>query len=331
VIRLQLSMADVGRIRFGFSPVPETVLSVRTLATSSNALHAPWIRRARPALADLDMELLGALVRPAGYIPDFLLPPVPQRSGGLDAGLAQIAGSAPDVVAWELDHLAGHPVAQRGAGRERRVALLRELAADPAAALERIVAELRRYWHAVVEPYWPRIHALLQADLTYRLEQLATGGVQQLFRTLHPLVALRGDTLEITKYYTGHARLGQRGLLLVPCVFAWPDVIVRTADPQASVTYSPRGLGRLWETPADTSDSPLAAVLGRSRAAVLAQLDLPTSTTQLACLLDLTAPTLSVHLKALEAAGIVAARRDGRAVLYHRTDLGDLLLAGGTP
>lgn len=94
------------------------------------------------------------------------------------------------------------------------------------------------------------------------------------------------------------------------------------------MTYSPRGLGRLWEGPATSSSSPLADMLGRSRAAILAQLDLPMSTTQLACLLDLTSPTLSVHLKTLLAVGIASSRRDGRAVLDHRTELGDLLLSG---
>ncbi|WP_323374088.1 helix-turn-helix domain-containing protein [Plantactinospora alkalitolerans] len=69
-------------------------------------------------------------------------------------------------------------------------------------------------------------------------------------------------------------------------------------------------------------------VLGRSRAAILAQLDLPMSTTQLACQLNLAAPTLSVHLKALHGAGIVSAGRDGRSVLYQRTPLGDSLLNG---
>jgi DNA-binding transcriptional ArsR family regulator len=190
------------------------------------------------------------------------------------------------------------------------------------------VTELERYWRVAVAPSWPRMQALLQADLSYRLEELAAGGVQQLFRTLHPLVSFHRDTLSIVSYYTGHADLRHRGLLLVPCVFAWPDVIVRTADPQPSVSYSPRGLGRLWEGPAATRSSPLADVLGRTRAAILAQLDLPMSTSQLACLLDLTAPTLSVHLKTLQAAGILASRRDGRAVLYRRTELGDRLLAG---
>jgi DNA-binding transcriptional ArsR family regulator len=328
VIRLRLSIDDVSRVRFGFSPTHETVLSIRTLATGEAfALHAPWLRQVRSRLDGQDMLLLRTLVRPAGYIPDFLLPAVEHRFSGFESGLAQVAGSTPQVVADQLDHLAGHALAQRGPGRAARVTLLRSLATDPQPALERIVAALRRYWRAAIAPHWPRIRALLQADLMYRLEQLAAGGVQHLFRTLHPLVSFRGDTLEITKYYTGEADLGRRGLLLVPCVFAWPDVVVRTADPQPAITYSPCGLGRLWEV-AGVATTPLADVLGRTRAAVLAQLDLPMSTTQLACLLDLSAPTLSVHLKTLHAAGIVASQRDGRAVLYRRTDLGDRLLAG---
>jgi DNA-binding transcriptional ArsR family regulator len=171
---------------------------------------------------------------------------------------------------------------------------------------------------------------LLQADLAYRLQELAAGGVQQLFRTLHPLVAFDRDTLTVVKYYDGHADLKQRGLLLIPCVFAWPDVIVLTAEPHTpTVTYSPRGLGRLWETHPRTRRSPLADVVGRSRAALLAQLDLPMSTTQLVDQLNLSAPTLNVHLKTLQAAGILASRRDGRHVLYSRTPLGDALAAGG--
>lgn len=80
------------------------------------------------------------------------------------------------------------------------------------------MTELERYWRVAVAPYWPRMRALLQTDLSYRLEELACGGVQQLFRTLHPLVSFRGDTLRIVKYCRGHADLRQRGLLLVPCV-----------------------------------------------------------------------------------------------------------------
>jgi DNA-binding transcriptional ArsR family regulator len=256
-----------------------------------------------------------------------LLPPVPARAARFDTRLAHVAGADPELVAAQLRHLATHPVAFAGADSDTRRALLRGLAADPEAALTRVTTELRRYWQVAVEPYWPRIRALLRADLSYRLDELASGGVQQLFRTLHPLVALRGGELHVTKYWDGTVGLGERGLLLVPCVFAWPDVIVRTADPQPALTYSPRGLGRLWSEQTKLSDA-LAGLIGRSRAAVLAQFDLPMTTTQLACLLDLTPPTLSVHLRTLAASGVVTARRDGRSVLYQRTRLGEELLRG---
>ncbi len=52
------------------------------------------------------------------------------------------------------------------------------------------------------------------------------------------------------------------------------------------------------------------------------------STTHLATQLDLAAPTVNVHLKILERAGVVSSWRDGRTVLYQRTQLGELLQAG---
>jgi DNA-binding transcriptional ArsR family regulator len=326
VIELEFTPADYRRIRFAFSPVAEAITSLRTFTSGRrNGLHGPWLDTV--TLDGVDMELLTALVRPAGYMPDFLVPTPPGRTASMDTSLEQVAATAVDVVVHELGHLAEHPVAQQGPGRERRAELMRELLADPVRALTRIVDELARYWQAAVEPHWPRIQALLQADLTYRLDELATGGVARLFRTLHPSVAMREDLLTIVKYYDGRAQLRSRGLLLVPCAFVWPDVLVSTADPLPSLTYSPRGLGRLWESAPDTSASPLAAVVGRTRATILALLELPMSTTQLAAQVELAAPTLNVHLKSLQAAGILSARRDGRAVLYQRTALGDQLVA----
>lgn len=329
MIELAFTPADYRRIRFAFSPVTEAVTSLRALsARRRNGVHGPWLAAVAGRLAGVDTALLTALVRPAGYVPDFLLPAPDGRTGDLDDGLARIANADPDVVTHELAHLARHEVAQQGPGRDRRVVLMRELLADPAAACERVATELRRYWQAAIAPHWPRMHALLQADLAYRLEELATGGVARLFATLHPSVAMRGDLLTIVKYYDGRAELRERGLLLVPCVFVWPEVMVGTADPLPNLTYAPRGLGRLWESVPDPVGSPLAGVVGRTRAAVLALLELPMTTTQLAAQLALTAPTLNVHLKSLLAAGILTARRDGRAVLYRRTALGDALVAG---
>lgn len=323
MIELELTPEDYRGIRFAFSPVAETVTSLRALSQARrNGLHGPWLAGVRTD--GVDMDLLTTVVRPTGYVPDFLVPTPPGRTTTIEAGLDQVAATATDVVAHELDHLAHHRLAKLGARRE----LMRELLADPDHAKRRIADELARYWRAAVEPHWPRIRALLETDLAHRLDELATGGVGRLFRTLHPSVAMRGDLLTVAKYYEGRARLRGRGLLLIPCAFAWPDVLVSTADPLPSLTYSPRGLGRLWETRREAG-SPLAAVVGRTRATILALLELPMSTTQLAAQLGLAAPTLNAHLKSLRAAGILTARRDGRVVLYRRTALGDQLVAAG--
>lgn len=328
MIRLRFTVEDLGRIRFAFSPVWEAVTSLRVLSGGSGGpLHAPWVAQVKPSLNTVaDLELLTTLVRPAGYIPDFLHPLPPRQEPSFAAGLAVLQATDPCLVAAELSHLAGHPIAMRGPGYSRRRALLDDLAGDPRAALARIVAALDSYWQVAVAPHWQRMQALLHDDLAYRLRELAAGGVRQVFRTLHPGVTFDGEVLSIVKYYNGTADLGQRGLLLIPCVFAWPDVLVRTADPQPAITYSPRGIGRLWESCPSTRNSPLADVLGATRAAILALLDLPMSTTHLARQLDLAPPTISVHLKALSRAGIVTSRRDGRDVLYRRTDLGDQLV-----
>ncbi|MFI7672807.1 DUF5937 family protein [Actinophytocola sp. NPDC049390] len=329
MIELEFTPADYRRIRFAFSPVAEAVTSLRALSAGRRTgVHGPWLTTVGARLDAVDMPLLTALVRPAGYVPDFLLPTPEGRTDDLDTGLDRIAGTDVDVVTHELAHLAQHEVAQRGPGVDQRAALMRDLLADPARAVERIVTELRRYWQAAIAPHWPRVHALLQADLAHRLDELAAGGVAGLFATLHPSVAMRGDLLTVVKYYDGRARLRERGLLLVPCAFVWPDVLVGTADPRPSLTYSPRGIGRLWESAPDVTETPLAGVVGRTRAAILALLELPMSTTQLAAQLALAAPTLNAHLKSLQGAGILTSRRDGRAVLYRRTTLGDHLVAG---
>ncbi|MBO2445643.1 helix-turn-helix domain-containing protein [Actinomadura barringtoniae] len=339
MIHLHFTAADLTRVRFAASPLKETVTSLRTLAAGSRRrhLHRPWIARFAERSARLresDLDLLRALVRPEGYIPDFLVPPPGRRSSTFADALAQIAEADPEIVAQEIAHLAGHAVAQQAPGRQGRLALLQALVDRPDAGLGPITQALDAYHQTAIAPDWPRIDALLHDDIAYRLDALADGGVDRMMSNLHPSVSFVDQTLRIVKYYEGHADCDGRGLLLIPCAFAWPDVLVRTARPEPpSISYSPRGLGRLWEKHPEPTGSALAGVLGPTRAALLSQLDLPMSTTQAATQMALSAPTLSVHLQALRAAGLLTSRRAGRQVLYSRTELGDRLLteAGNQP
>ncbi|WP_219420405.1 winged helix-turn-helix domain-containing protein [Pseudonocardia nigra] len=100
---------------------------------------------------------------------------------------------------------------------------------------------------------------------------------------------------------------------------AWPPVL----------RYPARGTAALWSPPVAVADG-LAGVLGRSRARLLAELESPASTTELARRIALAAGGVSEHLARLRAAGLVTAHRSGPVVLYARTALaGDLVAASG--
>jgi DNA-binding transcriptional ArsR family regulator len=146
---------------------------------------------------------------------------------------------------------------------------------------------------------------------------------------LHDKVVLDDDTLTIGGTHAGDKRLGGVGLLFVPSVFSWPYVVIdfRSEEP-SSLTYPARGVGNLWSAPGagPAEDDALAALLGRSRAAILAALAVPRSTTELAMKLGQSPPAVSQHLTVLRHSGLVMSSRSGRSVLYRRTMLGTSLV-----
>jgi hypothetical protein len=80
MIRIHVGAQDLGQVRFGFSPLAELVTGLRVaLYSSAHSIHAPWVEERQAALGELDLELLKALVRPVGYMPDFLTPPTHRR------------------------------------------------------------------------------------------------------------------------------------------------------------------------------------------------------------------------------------------------------------
>jgi DNA-binding transcriptional ArsR family regulator len=113
-------------------------------------------------------------------------------------------------------------------------------------------------------------------------------------------------------------------------VFAWPSLVVDTSPQRPTLIYSPRGVGQVWDGSARSATQPVADLLGRSRAELLARLDFPLSTTQAARDLGLSAASVSEHLSVLRRAGLVTSRRSGRRVLYQRTALGTELLGAAS-
>ncbi|MFB7668843.1 ArsR/SmtB family transcription factor [Kitasatospora sp. NPDC056138] len=322
--RLTLTVNDLAHTRFAVSPMWEVVTSFRALVTTPvPGLHRRWAAQVRPRLvaAGLDRGWLADMIPPAGHLPDFLNPTPAAHSCDLHDELSAIESTAPGQVRLDLDHLA----AERDGRLPPR---LRSLHRAPQDHLARLTAEIETYWQLALAPYWARICTVLEADVLHRARQAAGNGTADVLNDLHTTVRWDDGTLFLTQRHCAITRISTgAGLLLVPSAFAWPRVLTRSVAPDPpQLAYPARGSAALWERRTTPRTDTLAAVVGRSRALILAELDSPASTTALARRSGLSAAGVSQHLTALRAAGLVSAHRAGRSVLYARTALADSLL-----
>ncbi|WP_202866820.1 ArsR/SmtB family transcription factor [Kribbella voronezhensis] len=295
------------------------VAAVRAVKSpAAHPLHRRWIDRVARPLAGHDLRMLTELVPvPTQVIPAFVCPPPNTPLPSLELELATLAATPADRVRRGLDSMKAplSPVVQA-------------LWDSPEQVLPDLVAKIELFWSIALEPFWSRILSLHQGDILYRARRLAQGGAQALFEDLDDTVRWSGDSLRIEhRQVRGTRTVGGRGLLLVPSVFIWPQVFSVSTPPwQPTLRYSPRGIGTVWEPRHAEPSAALAGVIGRSRALLLAELDAPASTQELASRTGLTAGGTSQHLTALLAAGLVSAHRMGRFVYYARTPVAESLL-----
>ncbi|KUL40724.1 ArsR/SmtB family transcription factor [Actinoplanes awajinensis] len=302
------------RIRFAVSGLWEVLASLRVLHDRGvPSVHQKWAARTRPG----PQGLLAALIPPTGgYAPDFLTPPPTGPDPGLDAELAVLRATGDDVVRAHLDLMPGSP------GPE-----VRRLHADPRDGLARLADEIAAYWQSAIAPDWPRIHALLDADVRRRAHRLATDGAPAVLADLHDRVHWRDGTLLVDQRHCTAPDVPDAGdLVLIPLVFAWPSVLTVSSWGTPQLAYPAAGVATLWEEPSRPPDA-LSALLGTGRARILTALSGPLSTTELARRTGITAGGISQHLRILRAAGLIATHRDRRHLLNSRTPAAETLLA----
>ncbi|WP_317453539.1 DUF5937 family protein [Streptomyces sp. CBMA152] len=326
---LEFSANDLAQVRFAVSPMWQVVTSFRLLSphASASPVHGPWIQQIRPrvAAAGLDRGWLAELIPPTGFFPYFLNPASAGPTPTLAAELAAVQEAPVDRVRKDLDHLEYHQV--------RLGPRLRSLHQDPHTHLARLTQEIEKYWELALAPYWARIRAVLDTDIFHRARQVAEHGAGHVLNDLHSAVRWDGSALHLNRRSKPLSRTTSGpGLLLVPSAFTGPRLITRVAPPEPpQLAYPARGIGSLWtSSPAPDTDA-LAAVLGRSRTRLLAELGTPASTTQLAHRTGLSPAGVSQYLTALRNAGLVTAHRAGRSVLYARTTAAETLLKASAP
>lgn len=319
MLKMSLSLADLANVRFAISPAWEVVASLRVLRDpGAHAVHLPWVIRHRATvLASPQLrELRDLIIAPERHLPGFLAPAPLSPVADPEAEFAEVRETPAAVVREELAAVYG----------DRLPASLSDLRRAPRRNLPLIVNQMRTYWGLTLAPYWERIRGILEGDVMFRARRLADAGPHRMFPDLDPAVSWSDDVLSVDRPNLDRDyELGGRGLVLVPSLFAWPNVFVKAAEPWAPVLrYPTRGVGSMWQAPSPAPD--LAPVIGQARAALLVELTTASTTTSLARRTGLTPSGVSAHLARLVNAGLVTRQRAGRLVFYMRTPRGDVLL-----
>jgi DNA-binding transcriptional ArsR family regulator len=361
VITLEIGVADLAASRFAISPLSETVRAIQLLAGPRQAsVNAPWLRWAQVELAARPVRLTRTwplIVTGLDYFPEFLVPAPAVRGPEFAAEADRLRATPAEAVRASLGRVfAGVPWPASAVA----------LAERPEQSLREIADELTVLHGRLIAPHWDRMRAVLDVDIAYRSEVLASGGARALFGGLHEDLRWNAGTLEISdgQERVQRVALGPDGLVLVPGVLTWPRMNTRMAtSSQTTVHYPARGAATVWfggsvasggsgasgggETgfggtvsggavsggavsggtvSADPGTGPAAALLGVVRARLLGTLRSPATTTALARAMGVTPGAVSQHLTVLYRGGLIDRSRSGREVLYQTSDLGCALL-----
>ncbi|MFC7544794.1 ArsR/SmtB family transcription factor [Plantactinospora sp. GCM10030261] len=343
MLRIHFSSEDVGRTRVAATadPLWELVLSLHLLqARDADPAMAGWRRAVTAGLrrdrAAARFRLLLALNPPRGYFPDFLTPQETRQ--GLEAGLDALRSTPVTRLRRDLAVLAAeNPLPTSTAALAR---------GEPEAL--RDLTDLMEHYRAVaVTPYWPRVQAAVDADRARRARALLDGGTEALLAGLRPAMRWHAGLLEVPNYPADRElHLDGRGLLLVPSFFCsrapvalldptLPPVLVYPVDrlggllpggaPGGGMTAAAGGNDPTGGSDAGGREA-LAALLGRTRASVLAVVDGGCSTGEVARRLRISPAAASQHTSVLRNAGLLVSHRDRNTVLHTLTPLGRAML-----
>ncbi|MBY8872163.1 winged helix-turn-helix domain-containing protein [Micromonospora sp. PLK6-60] len=336
MLKIRFSGEDILRTRVApaADAVWEVVLSLHVLSGGAgDGLLSPWrdgvARALRREGTARRLELFLALNRPRGYFPDFLTPYASRD--GFEAGLEALRGTPVAQLSRDVGLVDGRKALPSSAAA---------LARGEPEVLRHLTDTMARYRSVALAPYWARIQAAVDADRARRARALLDGGVEGLLESLRPAVRWAGGVLSVPGYPNDRElHLDGRGLLLVPSFFcaptpvalldpALPPVLVYPVDRLGGLAPAPRlevGAVPAGASPAADREA-LAALLGRTRAAVLAASDAGCTTGEVARRLNISPAAASQHTAVLRNAGLLVSTRDRNTVLHTLTPLGRAVL-----
>jgi DNA-binding transcriptional ArsR family regulator len=303
---LDLSTADVLRVRFEISPFRETLeAALAVVGRSPLREHSSWLRDHEAALRRLRERMDPELLHEFMERDDLML------------SVCDLNARSANAIDHELARIRTIPDERLEAGRNAPARLADLLAAT---------------WRELVAPSWLSIRHRLERDVRYRSRTFAGGGLAAVLDELAPPVRLDGSRLLVGAVGAGPLPRprGGVGMTLLPSAFVRRGTARVSAAPgsRLALAYPARGLGasRLEHQPRPDRDLP--HLIGTTRAQILGVLSEPMHTTAIAERLGRSAGNIGDHLGVLRSSGLISRSRLGRHVFYARTALGAALLAG---
>jgi len=198
---------------------------------------------------------------------------------------------------------------------------------EPKESLKILMKQLREYWSVALAGQWSRMVNVLEGDVLFRARQLALHGADCLFSDLHSTIHFGENCIQIEKSFEATVELDGRGMLLVPSIFTWPDLYVQLVPTwRPMILYNARGAG-IWRHQGIEPNIALQKLIGKGKAQILQRLTTPTSNSDLAAQIGISAGAISQHINGLKASGLVDSTQQGKWVYFRLTERGEAMLA----
>jgi DNA-binding transcriptional ArsR family regulator len=340
LIRFRLPVNAIEQVAVAYSPLFETVLSLKVLSQPRHhPLHHPWLREMRKLKPALRRQMDAYSFAYGKWVPIFLFA---RSTGGFDSfddELERMRALPERTIRYEFSRFANQhappdPELLDDPNRRRAiVAAAEDVPADArvqlALALERprefvdgFATFLRAYWRTAFRQEWQRIEPRLAAAVATAGEAIATEGVYPFLAGISPRVHVDPDRREVTveKWYDSDREVEpDEAFVLAPSVYVWPHLLASCeGEWPPGLAYAAPFLSTdgSFLPPADLVRL-LRALGDETRLRALRLLaEQPRSTQELAPLLGISEASLSKHLRLLNEIGLLSRKRSGHFVLY---------------
>jgi DNA-binding transcriptional ArsR family regulator len=331
MIQVHFDTRDLGKTRFAFNPLWETMLSFKVLQDPhALSIYSPWISKSQALLGATDLTPLQLFIRPEAlhkefYYPilDSLLPSSSESHPCFAKQLELLSKVNIDSICVELEQIWWK--------RDDAPSLVKTFLKQPQTLLDDFVFTLELYHAKVIAPNWVAWQQITEQDVFARGQLLCYVGIADTLNSISLATNFNNNILSLTAPIEVEREAGGLGLIMTPSLFATPSLYITTFVVEQTTLYYPiRGAGNAFIAPREQHQNNLSVLFGSARAKLLSALQQQHTTQMLAATLGITPSAVSHQIRDLRKTGLLESYRLKKNVYYSLSQKGlDLLQAAG--